>query len=189
MARLVPGGDLSRSSPLGYDLCEVIHGLNYELFINKSPQLATSFEYRRNSTMTASLKVLLDIDCVFAQPSLDLHIYRAVREGYDELTCAVKLASDVGTLHREIHDEDNLNLLRILAIASPSPAPLLARSADVAMEDALRFKPTVLGYARAHLDRARDIFGRVPDVGACTVLGAITRIVEVYSTGIDPFFA
>lgn len=187
LAELTPGGSIRREEPLGIDLWEVVQGLNYEWFLNHSPEMGISTEYRRHSTMTASLKVLLDVDCLFSRSVLEPSAYRALREAYDEMTCAVKLAGDVGTLHREVHEEDNVNLLRILA-RSGDAGGSTGGSPDEQMASALRFKEEVSAWSRGHMKRATEYLCGIGSLDATGVLAAVGRIVEVYLSGVDPFF-
>lgn len=186
MAEIVPSGKIGRLDALGFDLWEVVNGLCYEHLINKSPSHATVAEYRRYSTMTASVKVLLDIDLSLAASPLDRKTCRALREAYDEATLALKLASDIGTLEREIHDEDNLSLLRILSEADAAPASPQRR--DELVSEALRFKDSVLGLSREHWARAVSLFEGVSRVDTSGVVRALRWIIESYSGGADPFF-
>lgn len=186
MAELVPGGRISRLDALGFDLWEVVNGLCYEHFINESPSRATAAEYRRYSTMTASTKVLLDIDLAFAERPLEPLAYRTLREAYEEATCALKLASDVGTVQREIRDEDSMSLLRILA--GPPHAAADGRPKEALIAEALRHKEAVLELSREHWARARALFDAVPQVDTSGVARALSRLIEVYSGGTDPFF-
>lgn len=188
MSTLLPAGALSRAKPIGFDLCEVLHGLNHEWFINRNRSRSTVFEYRRYSTMSASLKVLLDIDWTLADRTPDDSTYRTLREAYDELTLAVKLASDIGTLRREVHDEDNLNMLLILAGSAAPHERTASRDPEKIMADALRHRDDVAAWALGHLGRASALFGQVDVLDASTVLDAARRIVEVYISGVDPFF-
>lgn len=183
MARLVPAGRISRLDALGFDLWEVASGLGYELFINRNPGLATPFEYRRYSTVTASMKVDLDIDCLLAASPPRQPVYRMLREAYDELGAAVKLAGDIGTARREVHDEDNMSLLRILAGQADRGA-----AAEEVLAAALRHRGEVEALARAHLRRAVELFSSVPEMDPGAVVHTVERIVEVYASGVDPFF-
>lgn len=188
MAALVPAGRIRRSEALGFDLLEVIQGLNFERFVSSNVVLATEFEYRRYGTMTASLKVLLDIDCLFVDPPLDGPSYAVLREVYDELTCAIKLASDIGTLRREVHEENSTNLLRILA-SSARQGSGESQGVDQTMAAAMQYREQVAGEASAHVRRARTLLARVPRLEMRRFLGAVEKIVEVYASGVDPFFA
>lgn len=186
MKQILPGGSLDRSRPLGFDLWEIIHAFTYEHFTNKSPERATELEYQRYSTMSASLKVFLDIDLVSNAP-LPAADYRGLRLAYDDLSCAIKLSSDIGTVRREIQQEDSMNLLRILAEGRKARRES-AGSEEDALTGALRFRDEVAAKARAHLTAAEERFEALPDVGAQRVLGVVRRVVEVYTAGEDPFF-
>ncbi len=187
LAELTPGGSIRRQDPLGIDLWEVVQGLNFECFINHSPALGTPMEYRRYSTMTASLKVLLDVDCLFASEVPEPAVYRALREVYDELTCAVKLAGDVGTLRREVHEEDNVNLLRILALPTEDGIAGGRPPEDV-LASAMRFKEQVCSWSRGHMRRAVEVSDQLGSPDVRRVLATVERIVETYLSGVDPFF-
>lgn len=185
MAKFLPGGKLLRSDPIGFNLWEVGHGLCYEIYLNHNRNRATKFEYLRYSVMTASLKIFLDIDCMWAKRPLDAGTYATLREAYDELTRAIKLASDVGTLWREVYDEDNMNYLRILAGQFRETNVL---SAESAMGDALRYRDEVTRLARTHLMAAQCLFVNAQDIDASELLNSGASIVEAYSSGADPYF-
>lgn len=188
IADITPGGRVDRASALGFDLLEVTHGLCYEHLVNSAPGIATTFEYRRYSTMTASLKVLLDIDWMFCEARFEPVVYRTLREAYDELTCAVKYASDIGTLRREVHDEDSMNLLRILARGATTQEGR-EPTRDDALAQAQTFTEDVAHLCRAHLQRAEELFSRAAEVDARGVLQTMTQVSEVYLSGVDPFFS
>lgn len=187
-ADLLPDGSLSRSSAVGFGVWEAVHGFAYEHFINKNPALATPFEYRRYSTMTASLKLFLDIDLGLADRVPGAPVRRRLRQAYDDLSCAIKLASDIGTLRREVHEENSMSLLRILAGSGERQDPFTERQANEAVAEALRFKDEVAALAHAHMRSARQMCGEAPEVDTSAVLTAVGKIVDVYASGIDPFF-
>ena len=112
------------------DLLEVIHGFRYEHLINRSPRLANSVEYGRyGATMTASFKVHLDIDMArsVARRSAPGPT-ETLRIAYDLFSTALEVRlRRIGSLRRELADEDNLNSVRIHAlehgIANATPGP------------------------------------------------------------------
>jgi len=185
IAEVAPCCCLSRSEPVGFDLWEVAHGFCYEFLINRNPAQATHFEYRRYSAMTASIKIMLDFDCLCAARPLDVSEYRILRRAYDELSSAIKLASDVGTLRREVYEENNMSYLRILAEertdSGESPK-------NAVMTGALRFREEVVQMAWGHLGIARELSAAIRGIDLSGVLGAVAGIVEIYASGVDPFF-
>jgi hypothetical protein len=98
-----------------FDLWEEVNGFRYEDFINRVTWAATLEEYGKYSTMTASLKHFLDLDCLFAEQPPSASAYRQLREAYEHFGRSVKFASDLGTLKRELLEEDNLSVIHILA--------------------------------------------------------------------------
>jgi hypothetical protein len=112
---LIPSVDARRVEAFHQSLWELMNGFAYEHAINAQPRLATSSEYSRYSTMTASIKSHLDIDWMFAATPPPATVYRRLRTAYDHLSLALKYSSDIGTLRRELREEQNLNLVTLAA--------------------------------------------------------------------------
>src|SRR5262249_11107996 len=111
----LPDTSEERRWAIELDWWELVTAFNYEYYSNRSRRLANSAEYRRYSTMTISVKMHLDIDLAFSDVDLNDDVYRKLRVAYDHLSQAIKYASDIGSLRRELVDEDNLNVVRIVA--------------------------------------------------------------------------
>jgi hypothetical protein len=101
-----------------FDLWAVLSGFKYEYCLGKKPQVANSLEYRKYTTQVATFEHYLDLDCLFADRELAPTTYSQLRKAYEHLGQALKLASDIGSLKRELMEENNLNLVRILAAES-----------------------------------------------------------------------
>ncbi|WP_257445869.1 terpene synthase family protein [Archangium lipolyticum] len=100
-----------------FDLWVMVNGFVYEDCINnKATLVANSTEYARYSALTASLKHYLDLDYLFSKEEPDPAAYRLMRKGYDHLALAIKFASDIGSIRRELKNEYNLNLVTILGM-------------------------------------------------------------------------
>jgi hypothetical protein len=174
-----------------FDLWEVMTGFSYEYCINKALGVANSVEYGKYSTITASIKHFLDLDCLFASEVLEDSVYRQLRVGYEHFGLAIKFASDIGTLKRELVEEDNLNLVRILALESGIPEAARKLRSEAEYEALLpRLEPVcgrVRQLANHHLDSAREALARVPGVDTASVVKTVSGLVESYSKR-DPFF-
>lgn len=101
-----------------FDLWAVLSGFRYEYCLGKKPQVANSLEYRKYTTQVATFEHYLDLDCLFADRELAPTTYSQLRKAYEHMGQALKLASDIGSLKRELMEENNLNLVRILASES-----------------------------------------------------------------------
>jgi hypothetical protein len=142
--------------------------------------------------MTASVKVHLDVDCLFASASPSDTEYARLRQAYDHLTLAIKYASDIGSLRRELLEENNLNSVRILAAeAGVWPLSRLVGSddeCDGALRSMSPMVEEVKRLAEAHLEKAREISRGVPAIDTSRVLDTVSKIVRPYARGEDPFF-
>jgi hypothetical protein len=170
-----------------FDLWDLMHGFGYEYSINKLARLANSEEYSKYSTMTASIKQYLDLDCIYAAEYPSAADYRHLRVAYEHLARAIKFASDIGTLKRELRDEDNFNLVRILALEAglteieqrvESDAQYEALMEKQELQDA---RKEVGERARAELRAAGQHLERAPSVDTKTVLKAVTRFIDKYT--------
>jgi hypothetical protein len=176
-----------------FDLWDLMNGFSYEYCINKLGRVANSVEYGKYSTMTASIKHYLDLDCLFAAQEVSPSDYRHLRVGYEHLGLAIKFASDIGTLKRELMDEDNLNLVRILALeAGLSGAGVQQKLEDEAQYESFReqLRPhveKVRQLAQEKLAAADAAFTGLSSVDARPVFKAVTRLVETYFKS-DPYF-
>jgi hypothetical protein len=175
-----------------FDLWDLMTGFRYESCINRVTRGANSLEYGKYSTMTASIKQFLDLDCLFATNELPSHSYRTLRVAYEHLAVALKFASDVGSLKRELVDEDNLNLVRILALEEGVPE-LERKLENEAQYEAIlpRIEPLltkVRQQAQAKLESARSLLDKVPEVDTRQLLASLTKVIEIYCKCDDPFF-
>jgi hypothetical protein len=177
---------------LRFDLWEVVHGLNYEYYINRSARLANSLEYGKYSTMTASVKVLLDVDCMACPRPIGHEPYSKLRLAYEHLTLAIKYSSDVGTLRRELTEEKNLNAVRIRAAEEHLLDLAYSVSSPEEYESVLgRVRPVmdeVRNIAKRHFDAALRLLSSVPSVDSTLVLQTVASLIQPYNAGEDPFF-
>jgi hypothetical protein len=176
---------------LYFDLWEEMNGFRYEYCINKVGAAANPLEYGKYSTMTASIKHFLDLDCLFATHVPEPASYRLLRKGYEHFGLAVKFASDLGTLKRELLEEDNLNSVRILA-QEAGITSLEGKLESEAQYDALlpSLVPVfdkVRQLATDNLEAARLVLANVPGVETRPLLKSISGLIETYRKR-DPFF-
>jgi hypothetical protein len=170
-----------------FDLWDLMNGFGYEYSINKLARLANSEEYSKYSTMTASIKQYLDLDCIYAAQYPSAADYRHLRVGYEHLGRAIKFASDIGTLKRELKDEDNFNLVRILALESglttieqrvesdeQYEALMNQDALKQAVQEVRKRAETELNAARSHLEQATAVDTRM-------VLKGVTRFIDKYT--------
>lgn len=192
MFALLPGDREQEREALYFDLLELMNGFGYEYNINRLPKLASSVDYCRYSTMTASIKTHLDIDWMFASAPLPRESYAKLRAAYDHLSMAIKFSSDIGTLRREILEEENLNLVRIMAAESG----IIDLSVKISEErygietDAMRgVVAEIARMASTNLASARSILSGLVEVDARPIIETVEAIVRPYLAGQDPFFA
>ncbi|HEX8441025.1 terpene synthase family protein [Archangium sp.] len=176
---------------LYFDLWEEMTGFSYEHCINSVRAAANSVEYGKYSTMTASIKHFLDLDCLFAADELEDTVYRKLRTGYEFLGQAVKFASDLGTLKRELLEEDNLNIVRILALESGLPGMERKLETEAQYEALLPSLQDIFVRSRKlaldNLESARALLAPVTEVDTRPLVKTISGLVESYCKR-DPFF-
>lgn len=176
--------DAAAMSVLYLDVWEQVHGLQYEALFNRLPGIATAREYTRCSTLVASIKIYVDIDHALAGQSFSGPAYRRVRSTCDELGVAIKCASDIGTLSREIEEgAPNLVALRL----RDAGFDLLTASDDSKGQHALqRVIRATETEARRQVAGARKKL-RQGDHALGRLCSLVERIVLEYCAG-DPFF-
>jgi hypothetical protein len=173
-----------------FDMWDLMNGFAYEYCITKVSRLANSEEYTKYSTMTASIKHYLDLDCLYAEEYPSASDYRHLRVGYEHLGRAIKFASDIGSLKRELKNEDNFNLVRILAVESGiSEAEQRLDNAEqyetLMNQDAMkRVLQEVRERAEKEMNTAREHLARTQSEplrqDTQTVLKAVTGFMQVY---------
>jgi hypothetical protein len=167
-----------------FDLWTLVCGFKYEFCINKMTAAANSLEYRKYTTMVGTIEQLLDLDCLFAAGELAPSTYRRLRVGYEHFGQALKLASDVGSLKRELMEEDNLNLIRIKGLEAKIPGLERKLTGEEEFE-ALRpqLQPLVEDVrqeASTHLETGRTVLAGITDVDTQGVVQTVSGIVQNY---------
>lgn len=183
---LAPQLDESTQRVLLFDLWEQALGLQYEALINAQPELAAPTEYRRFAVLVASIKIYVDVDLALAGGVLAGRSYRVVRSICDTLGGAIKYASDVGSLRRELWEEDNLNA--VLLAAREAGAGLSQLRAGTAMQPLRGAIEATRAAAFACLDDARRSAARLGEEHDATqLLRVVQTLLTTYLEG-DPFF-
>ncbi len=173
-----------------FDLWALMTGFKHEACINDMKEAANPMEYIKYTTLVGSIEHLLDLDCLFATSTLPPPVYNRLRVAYDHLGRALKFSSDVGSLKRELMEEDNLNLIRILAGGENITG--LEKKLSEAEFEALRsdLEPIVKkvrDMAREHLEKASSLLSGLSGVDTGRLLGTVSSIVQEYFKG-DVFF-
>jgi hypothetical protein len=171
---------------LHFDLWDLMNGFSYEYCITKYARVANSVEYAKYSTMTASIKHYLDFDCLYLAENLSASDYRHLRVGYEHLALAIKFASDIGSLGRELKNEDNFNLVRVLALES-GVAGIERRVQSDAEYEALMNQEDLKGViqkvreaSQEKLEAARAALALAPSVDTRMVLKGATDFINIY---------
>lgn len=176
---------------LYFDFWELMTGFCFEYAINKERWAANSEEYGKYSTVTAGIKHFFDLDCLFADRTLEPTTYRRLRLGYEQLGLAIKFASDMGSLKRELLDEDNLNIIRIRAMESGVPGVERKLENEAQYQAVLPTLQPLFEKTRQkafdNLNTCRELLTGVQGLDTAPFLKAVTAIVETYSKR-DPFF-
>lgn len=172
---------------LRFDMWEQVYGLHYEALIGATPALATTREYGRYSVLVASIKIYVDVDLALSGHALAGADYRRARAVCDELACAIKSASDIGTLGREI------------AEGSPNVVALRLRDAGFAVSDVDRdgsdARAALRQVIRAteveawhRLAQVRHGLSLPRDEALARLVNTVEGVVRAYCAG-DPFVA
>lgn len=157
-------------SLLRFDLLNIINGFFYEHQINTINGLSSIEEYLDYSTMTATIKHYLDIDYGLFKLE-NLHNYNSLRIGYHYYSIALKLASDIGTYHREKQYENSLNSIAILD--------------GKGLKDS---KSEVKILSKKYLKKALSSISTIKDFNTVDISGTMEDIVLSYLSGEDQFF-
>jgi hypothetical protein len=175
-----------------FDLWTLMTGFFYEDVLNKMPTVANSLEYRRYSTLVTGIKHYLVLDCLFASQELESAAFRNLREGYENLGISLKLAADIGSLRRELTQENNSNSIRIQAmeegLLDTEATCLTDETRKLGLseykQDVLpkisRIRDDVKQEAEQHLSRARAAFAKVSGVDTSGVLQMVSWMVKDY---------
>lgn len=156
-------------------------GFYYEWLANHY-DMANSAEYTVFSTLTTDLTVYVDIDRVVSGDELRDVDYARLRSACLELSRAVKYASDVGSLEREVVDEANHNFITIRHWESSGRRPRDKTEYAREIEESTALASEALTRAKrklAALDPAR--FDVRP------LVESVDEMVSAYLQG-DPFF-
>jgi hypothetical protein len=169
---------------LHFDLWDLMNGFAYEYCITKYARVANSVEYAKYSTMTASIKHYLDFDCLYLAENLSASDYRHVRVGYEHLALAIKFASDIGSLGRELKNEDNFNLVRVLALESGIAGIERRVQNDAEYEALMNNLQGVIQKVREasqeKLEASRAALALAPSVDTRMVLAGASAFIETY---------
>jgi len=177
-----------------FDFWALMTGFKHEACINELKEAANPMEYIKYTTLVGSIEHLLDLDCLFASTEVPPLVYNRLRVAYDHLGRSLKFASDIGSLQRELTEEDNLNLIRIEARARGIPE--VEKKLSLQEFDALRPRllpvvEEVRDKAQKHLKDASDILSEVsathPNLDFKVLVGTVSSIVQEYFKG-DVFF-
>jgi hypothetical protein len=165
------------------DLWPLMTGFKYEYCINQMPEAANSLEYCMFTPLVAGISHYLDLDCLFAASELPPAVYGRLRGAYAHIGQAFKLSSDIGTLKRELLEEDNLNLVRIKAREAGVSGIERKLSGEKELE-ALRptlqpFIDQVRQKATEHLEAARSELGAT-SLDTQRLVGTVSMIVQGY---------
>lgn len=169
---------------LYFDMWPLMTAFKYEYCINKLKGAANAFEYSMFAPLLGGISHYLDLDCLFATRELPLSTYGRLRDAYAHIGQAFKLSSDIGSLKRELLEEDNFNLVRLKAQeagVSGLDRKLKGEEEFEALRPALQpFVEEVRKMANEHLSAANSVLATLPDIDSQRVLGTATKIVQSY---------
>ncbi len=172
-----------------FGIDEMLLGFSHEHTSNRRRRMANSLEYRKYGVAALGFKPLFDIDFAFVDVPPEPSVYTTLRMVYDHLALALKYASDIGSLERELAVEDNLNIVRIRA-AETGRLPLdHARPRGDALRVQLDALASTVAEIRLEVEAsraaARALLDRIPQVPMHAVLDTIDALIEHYCSGRD----
>jgi hypothetical protein len=185
-----PAGKTEEIEAFCFDLWEVASGFVYEHCINEWPRIATAHEYEKYSVITATVKTHLDIDWMFLRSAPSIETYKKLRLAYDHFSRAIKYSSDIGSLRRDLLEENNLSIVRIGAVEDG----ILGLEEIVREEDygrvAGELHNVVVRIERmveSSVREGRAVFAEVSEIDVSSVVEALSAVVTV-SRRQDLFF-
>lgn len=167
---------------LPFDLYEQVCGFTFDYRTNLLPSTVNSEEYLRYSTLTASIKAHVDVDCLVSEVAPTPADYRQIRSACDCFSIALKLATDIGSLARELHTEQSHGFITVLA---RERGLSLTTHQD---RDSLiaRFGDEVRQRSTAALERGRAYLERVESFEVSSLSATVELIMNQYFIA-DPF--
>jgi terpene synthase-like protein len=159
-------------TPLTVALSEVLTSLRYEHACRAHPYLAEAERFLTHSSTTFGLRTCLAIDVLAAGDTLAETQVRTLGRVYDELSIALRCASELASIERD-REDGTLNLIEIWRINGVSGG-----------EDELRRRAEDL--VRRHVARAQRLAAGVDVLGLADVVASAVRLASTLSE-IDVF--
>jgi len=159
-------------------------GFYYEWLANHR-NAANSPEYSALSVLTADVSLYVDIDHTIKGQSFANPHYPRIRAACLEFARAVKYASDVGSLERELKEEQNHNFITIRTLETLGGA----RPRDDVTGVHAPAREEAMDRARTHFERGIEWLRPIDTTWYDTkpLIQAVDRLVTTYLGG-DPFF-